>query len=426
MWMERWHSLIEQLKQQGASVHPIDIQPVATEQELQQAEEQLGIPIPTEFRQILQKYAQQVNLYWPLPDTAILPTQLTEKPSGDFGWSLADLYFPDFGGEEEPDEQQYLQFYTAHNGDAVLIKLRDESIWYWSHEEDEFDFLAPSFHAYVDHVTTLGCIGVDCGQHRQFCDAAGLNPHSAISQIWLQWFEQYRTSSLQQAKASLESLLFYVSMHGVKDPEVQEAFSLFNKEQVYQALRQKLEQDSSLWHQQAWSDVLVKVCANKAEQWVRELWQGNSDIAESLRDYLTVYCLPIEEGLALVLQDIEKDRITSYTALHRLRHFHHPSVIDWMKDYLAFPIDGWDTLLAQSQPSAELLLEWLNGHEVERLTAIRAIDYMMRQGIVPTTDVEAEKWQSLLAFWAEHEVLRKNKQLFSHALNSLDSWVLKQ
>lgn len=93
MWMERWHSLIEQLKQQGASVHPIDVQPGATEQELQQAEEQLDIPIPTEFRQILQNYAQQVNLYWSLPDTAILPEQLTDRPSGDFGWSLVDLFF---------------------------------------------------------------------------------------------------------------------------------------------------------------------------------------------------------------------------------------------------------------------------------------------------------------------------------------------
>lgn len=336
---------------------------------------------------------------------------------------LGGFIFPDFGGEEELDKQQYLQFYTAHNGDAVLIKLADESIWYWSHEEDEFDFLASSFQAYVDHVTALGCIGVDCGQHRQFCDAAGLNPYSASSQIWLQWFEQYRTSDLQQAKSSLESLLFYVSMHGMKNTEVQGLFSLFDKEQVYQALRQKIEQDSSLWHQQVWSDVLVKICADKAEQWVRGLWQETNEIAETLRDYLTACCLPMEEGLTLVLQDIEKDRITSYTALHRLRHFHHPSVIHWMKDYLAFPIDGWATLLAQSQPSAALLFEWLNGHEVERLTAIRAIDYMMRQGIAPTTVVETEKWQPLLIFWAEHEVLRKNKQLFSHALNSLDSWV---
>ena len=45
MWIERWNHLVERLKQQGACVHPIEMRPVATEQELQQVEERLGVQI---------------------------------------------------------------------------------------------------------------------------------------------------------------------------------------------------------------------------------------------------------------------------------------------------------------------------------------------------------------------------------------------
>ncbi|WP_155593915.1 SMI1/KNR4 family protein [Lysinibacillus cavernae] len=425
MWIERWHHLLKQLKCQGACIPPIEIRPVATEQELWMVEERLGVQIPKEFRHALQNCSQQVSIFWSLPDVAILPTKLVDTPSGDFGWSLRDLDFPYFGENDELNEQQYLQFYTGGNGDALLIKLEDESIWYWSHEEDVFDFLATNFHAYVDNITTLGCIGVDCGQHRQFCDENGLNVHKTSSQIWLTWLEQYVTFNLKQAKSSLESLLLYVSMHGANEVSVQEAFLRFDSGKVYQAIRNRIEQALSPSHQKAWSEVLVKVCANEAEKWVRALWQVNNDIPSWLRDYLTAHCLPANEGQLFILEDIEKDRVDAYIALCRLRHFHHPNIIEWMKSYTAFPIDGWDTLLAESQPSAETLLEWLNGSEVERLTSIRAISYMMQQGMIPTTIVDEEKWRPLLTYWTEHEVLRKNKQLFSQALNGLENWILK-
>ncbi|KUF27796.1 MULTISPECIES: SMI1/KNR4 family protein [Lysinibacillus] len=425
MWIERWQHLIKRLKWQGAYVHPIEIRAVTTEHDLQQVEARLGVQIPNEFRHLLLNCSQQVTIYWSLPDEAILPTELLDTPSGDFGWSLNDLDFPYFGGDDELHEQQYLQFFTAGNGDALLLKLEDESIWYWSHEDDEFNLLALSFPAYVDSATTLGCIGVDCGQHRQFCSGEGLDVNLTRSQIWLTWLEQYLSSNLQQAKSSLESLLHYVSMHGVRETSIQEAFWQFDKVRIYEALQQRVEQAQTPAQQKAWGEVLVTVCADEAERWVKELWQGNAELPAWLRDYLTAHCLPVDEGLALILQDIEKDNMDAYTALHRLRHFQHPNIITWMKPYVAFPIDGWDSLLAVSQPSAGTLFEWLDGSEVERLTAIRAVCYMMQQGITPTTMINEEEWRSLLAYWMEHEVLRKNKQLFSQVLNGLENWILK-
>ncbi|WP_285399495.1 SMI1/KNR4 family protein [Lysinibacillus sp. fls2-241-R2A-57] len=422
MWVERWHHLLKQLERQGAWVHPLEIKPVATEQELIIVEERLGVRIPSEFRDLLRHCSQQVGVYWSLPDEALLPIELDDIPSGDFGWSLEGLDFPYFGGDDEDSEEQlYLQFHTAGNGDALLIRIDDGSVWYWSHEEDEFDLLAGSFNDYVERVTALGCLGADCGQHRQFCSEDGLDLSLTSSQIWLKWFEQYLTLTLKQAMSNMESLLMYVSMHGVKDSKAQEAFAQFDSSEVYHTLRNKIEQSLSAADKKAWCEVLVQVCAIEAREWVRTLWNKENEMPNSLRDYLTAYCLPAEEGLSLVLQDIEKQTIDSYTALHRLRHFHNPKIITWMKHHVAFPIDGWDTLLSESQPSAELLFEWLNGSEVERQTAIRAACQMMQQGIKPTTLVDKEKWRQLLAFWKENEILRKNKQLFSQALEGLDS-----
>ncbi|MGA3676585.1 SMI1/KNR4 family protein [Lysinibacillus agricola] len=422
MWIERWQHLLKRLEQQGARVYPLEIKPVATEHELLMVEERLGVRIPSEFRNLLLHFSQQVGMYWYLPDKALLPIELDDTPSGDFGWSLEGLNFPYFGGDDEgSDEQLYLQFHTAGNGDALLIRINDGSVWYWSHEEDEFDLLAGGFHDYVERVTALGCIGADCGQHRQFCSEDGLDLSLTRSQIWLNWLEQYLTLTLKQAMSNLELLFIYVSMHGVKDPNVQEVFSQFDSSEVYHVLRNKIEQTLPPADKKVWSEVLVNVCAVEARDWVRTLWSDQNDMPSSIRDYLTAYCLPAEEGLSLVLQNIGKQTVDAYTALHRLRHFHNPNIITWMKQYVAFPIDGWDTLLLESQPSAETLFEWLNGSEVERLTAIRAACQMMQQGMKPTTLVDKEKWLQLLAFWKENEILRKNKQLFSQVLEGLDS-----
>ena len=74
-------------------------------------------------------------------------------------------------------------------------------------------------------MTALGCIGVDCGQHRQFCSENGLDIELASSQLWLTWLEQYLSSNLQQAQSGLDSLLHYVSMHGVKNKRAGDIFA---------------------------------------------------------------------------------------------------------------------------------------------------------------------------------------------------------
>lgn len=407
IWIDRWTHLLKQLEQQGAWMHPLEIKPVATEQELSMVEMWLGVPIPSEFRDVLLHCSRQVGVYWSLPDEALLPIEL-DTPLGNFGWSLEELEFPDFGGDSESeDEQLYLQFHTAGNGDALLMKVEDGSVWYWSHEEDEFDLLAWSFRDYIERVTTLGCIGVDCGQHRQFCSEDGLDLSLTNSQIWLKWLEQYVTTTWKEAIYHLDSLLIYVSMHGVKEEKVQKAFTRFDSRNVYTALRNQIEQSLRLVDKEAWCKVLVKVCATEASDWVRTFWKDQNSMPNRIRDYLTAFCLPEEEGLPLVLQDIEKEQIDSYTALHRLRHFHSSKTIAWMKPYVSFPIGGWDQLLVESRPSAETLFEWLNGSEPERLTAIRAVCQMMQQEIKPSAQVDKEKWLPLLAFWKDNEVLRK-------------------
>lgn len=110
IWIDRWTHLLKLLEQQGAWMHPLEIKPVATEQELSMVEMRLGVPIPSEFRDVLLHCSRQVGVYWSLPDEALLPIEL-DTPLGNFGWSLEELESPDFGGDSEnEDEQLYLQF----------------------------------------------------------------------------------------------------------------------------------------------------------------------------------------------------------------------------------------------------------------------------------------------------------------------------
>ncbi|MFY0518962.1 SMI1/KNR4 family protein [Lysinibacillus sphaericus] len=422
-WVERWETLLKQLEQQGAVVHPLEIQPAANEEELIKVEERIGVRIPSEFRNLLLTGARQVGVYWSLPNEALVPSNLEDMPSGDFGWSLEGLDFPYFGSDDDfSDEHHYLQFYTAGNGDALLIRIEDGSVLYWGHEDGEFDLLAPSFNAYIERVTALGCIGADCGQHRQFCGEDGLDLSRSSSQIWTDWLEQYLTLTLEQAMINLESFLIYVSMHGAEDSKVQEVFANFDSTKVYHAVQSNIVDSSKSIHMQAWSEVLVQVCAAEAADWVRSLWDSQTAVVGAIRDYLTAHCLPADEGLLLVIQDIEENPVNSYIALRRLCHFHNPEIISWMRPYVTFPIDGWEELLVESQPSAEALFAWLNGSEAERQTAIRAVCQMMHRQISPTTRVDKEKWRQLLTAWKENELLRKNKQLFDQALNALNSW----
>lgn len=430
-WIERWEVLIKQFEQRGAQVHPLVVQPAATEAELVEVEERIGIQIPSVFRSLLKQGTHEVSVYWSLPDEAILPDELEDTPSGEFGWSLRELDWPYFGGDaDDPNEQRYLQFYTAGNGDALLIKLddgeEDPSVWYWSHEEDEFDLMALSFTEYVDRVTGLGCIGVDCGQHRQFCGNDGLDLNRPASQIWRQWLDDYLTLTLDQSSGSLETLLTYASMHGAEDQAIQDAFAKFDRSEVFSALRSKVEHAQKFDSKQAWSEIIMQVSVVEAADWVRSLWHNNETVPESIRDYLTAHCLPEEEGLPLVIREVEIEgengKVYAFTALSRLRHFRSHAVIDWMKPYVTFPIDGWDTLLAVSQPSSEELLIWINGSDAERQTSLCAVSHMMEKQILPTTPVDITLWERVLSEMRDKEVLKKHKRTFDQVIMGLSSW----
>ncbi|MCM3341854.1 SMI1/KNR4 family protein [Paenibacillus sp. MER TA 81-3] len=430
-WVERWGALMKRLEQQGARVHPLEVQPPATEAELVEVEERIGIPLPSVFRTLLQQGAKEVGMYWSLPNEAMLPDELEYTPSGDFGWSLRQLDWPYFGGDEDDlDERRYLQFHTAGNGDALLIGLddgaADPSVWYWSHEEGEFDLMAPSFTEYVERVTSLGCIGADCGQHRQFCSEGGLDLGSSTAQIWTTWLDVFLTLTLEQSAASLESLLAYASMHGAEEQAVKDAFARFERTAVFDALQSRVEHAQQSDHKQAWSEVIVHVSATEAADWAKSLWHGNEAVPGWIRDYLTAHCLPEEEGLPLVIREVESEEadgsVHPYTALHRLRHFRSSAIISWMKPHVAFPIGGWDSLLAVSQPSAEELIVWLNGSNAERQTALHAVCRMMKQQIVPVTRIDVAEWEQVLSEWRDKEILRNNKRIFDEVISKLDDW----
>ncbi|MHA6529659.1 SMI1/KNR4 family protein [Paenibacillus sp. BAC0078] len=354
IWKRQWEELIEELGRQGADTR-LNIGPPAMEGELAEAEFRLGIRLPDELRSLLREGAGQAYVYWSLPDEAILPFEV----SGEVGWAVEHLEFFAFTEEDSDENQRYLNFHTAGNGDELLLDLHSPSgtaVVHWAHETAEYLLLAPSFTEFLDRVTALGCVGAEEWQYPGFCGKAGLDPELPTSRQWRAWLHQYLTLTLEQAQNDLNSLLLYTEMFGT-DKETTEAFAQYNAEEVLQAFVRRASHEQSGSNKEAIICLAGEVLGQQAAGFVRSLWSGAPPVAISRSSlaYLSALCLPEGEGLERVLTMLESSaqaqKLSGYEANSLLQFFHSRRVLDWMEDKVAYPYDGWDSLYAHSQPS---------------------------------------------------------------------------
>ena len=246
-------------------------------------------------------------------------------------------------------------FHAARNGDELLLDLASPdgqpSVVSWGHETGEFRLLAPSLGDFLDRATALGCIGADEQQYIDFCDESGLNPAGGNSRRWSFWLRQYLTLPLVQARLELPQLILYTEMHGAGQ-EVLEGYRQFSPQAVLAAwlLRIRGEQESSI--REKLLRIVGDVCGGHAAAWVRSLWTGAAPDAVSshTRAYLSAACLPGDEGLQLVFDELElrgkQSRLSGYEGNGLLKPFRSRKVIGWMEDKAAFPFGGWDELFA--------------------------------------------------------------------------------
>ncbi|WP_322924098.1 SMI1/KNR4 family protein [Paenibacillus campi] len=432
-WQSEWSELLKRLQQKGADIVMKWERP-ATESQLIELEQRLGVLLPTELRQAL-LVAAEAWMCWTLPPTAVIPFDA----NGDWGWSLQTIDWLDLWMlEAAGNSLRYLAFYEAHNGDSLVLDMQGQSaspaVLSWNHETGEFRFLAGSLQEFLERIHVLYGIGAESWQYEPFTDYSGLNvkhPHTAY---WRAWMHDYLHLTLAEARHTLERLIRYTEVSGAVHAELRAAFDAFAPERVLQAWQERIRQESDRGVREALLEYAGDLCGAHAADWVRSLWQAVPDerINASILAYLTARCLPEQEGLELVLSKLEQledtSRLNGYTANAWLKPFHSRKVIEWMsrRQRVSYPYDGWDQLFAISAPAAQDVVQWLNGSGVQRQVAITALARFADVQLIFNHDDEVQHTRRLLECELEQAVTKKEKKLIGGALLALDKVKLER
>jgi len=479
-WTEEWSLIAGQITdrsgQRGGSFYSFADD---TESLIAEIERRLSLPLPEDLKDLIRFGAVHAQIDWSFPDGILIPFR--EVSEGDLGWNIQDADFPDFFDENGEDvaRRRYLAFHTAGNGDLLLFDLESaagSAVVSWSHEEDEFRLLAPSLPDFFERITKLGLIGAYGDSYVPFLGADGLEPDGTNGQLWQAWLKDYRELQWEDVQNDLPAALRLFEMIASDDPELtprREIGPLLKEyHSVEDILREWTARGEEPQPKRNRRDRLILIgeaMGSDAADWVRTLWTakagGESLSTESLPPSLqatdagrepaarlkadaeskarlslppgadtgvlhrlAAACLPEDEGLPLVLRDIEYEarqsggRISPPT--RSLAAFRSRRVIPWMEPHVSFPFDGWDTLLAASRPQAEDLIRWLQSADALRMTAVSAIGMLPQDEIPdlfagPNGHAEQNELLRLLGALHASAVLRKEKAAISEAIAAL-------
>lgn len=174
------------------------VEPPATESEIQRAEQQLNVKLPVEIRDFFLKFSKNCELNAYLPDSFELPDELCGIFSATFRISLdeiveAELSRGDWQTECFPDEEdEYdrvwhnkLGLMTVGNGDVIALDIGSDSgevpVVYLSHEGDESHgcILGKTFNDYFEALILVGACGNEDWQILPFCNdmESGIDPN---------------------------------------------------------------------------------------------------------------------------------------------------------------------------------------------------------------------------------------------------------
>lgn len=179
-------------------------QPVASEQQVQTIEQQLGLALPTGLRDFFLHATSKISWRWFLPENneQWLPEIFREIFSGQLSVDLLELValeqmrqewikevFYHLDDEYDRIWQQKLVFMEVGNGDFLAIELADEhqgKVVYLSHDGDEMHgrYLADNFQDYLLRMSKLGFVGAECWQWFCFLEQDGINPSGEYAHLW--------------------------------------------------------------------------------------------------------------------------------------------------------------------------------------------------------------------------------------------------
>ncbi|WP_058830244.1 SMI1/KNR4 family protein [Paenibacillus polymyxa] len=464
--LEKLGGIAERLRQGGMPDVVYQWTKGISEEELTELEERLQVPLPASLSELI-KWCGSLHLLWCLPQHCIVADEpacsyessngLKQKPNildditGEFGWNHEYIsYFTSYGENTDStaDEQRYLILNYNGAGDPILLdratSATEPAVFCYEHELDRFTLLAESLPTYIE--TMLALHGLWLWDWSNVLDEHGIQLDSPPLQLWQRWLNTFCTMKLEDAARSLETLIHYTTMHGVDHPAVLQAFQAYDPKDIFLAWEQRIQRNPAQFA--TWAFFIGETAGIGAADWVRSLWEPDTDITQawnssasnnihaerafvSTRAYLSARCLPEQEGLENVYNDLmqhtAKDgKLEGYTVSGQLQHFHSPQVIDWMRDKVNHPVDGWAVLFAYSRPTAEQVIEWLSSNELHQKIATEALDIMIQRDLLP--GLEADVWASisnLLHASLQLVMLKKDKRRIEAVLEQLSDLKLR-
>lgn len=169
----------------------------ATESEIKQIEEQIGMPLPKDLREFFLHFSKECELSVFLPEDFKLPAELRNIFSACFIISLDEVTvaeasrkgwiencFPDENDEYDRIWHNKLGIMTVGNGDVIALDIGENpenpSVIYLSHDDGEGHgyILGETFSKYFESLLFVGACGNEDWQMLPFCDdkKSGINP----------------------------------------------------------------------------------------------------------------------------------------------------------------------------------------------------------------------------------------------------------
>lgn len=205
--VQQWRNTVDAVQQLGGLEIQLEIDDPATEAEVEAVEQELGMPLPSSFRDALRTFSKSVSLFWLLPDHGLLGEPFEQSAYGSCRWSLGEIseaeairqlcvdeVFPSWGipgAESRWDDA--LAFHQTDFGDLIAIDLSEtdkQPVIYLRHDDDTYNRckLGTDFQDFLSRWAPLGCPGGDCGQWTPFVQSeeSYIDPNCANAVQWKQ------------------------------------------------------------------------------------------------------------------------------------------------------------------------------------------------------------------------------------------------
>ncbi|WP_203363702.1 SMI1/KNR4 family protein [Bacillus sp. REN10] len=410
-----------------------------SDSELTELEQQLRVTLPQQLWELLQG-CRSLTYFWDLPDSVMEPDTLPAM-SGEMGWSSIEVgWFEDPIDMEcvgESDDRRYLSFSSSRASNPVMLDAKNNfSVVCFLHEEGEIVTLAPNLETFIQIIIQL--YGAWIWNWTDVTNEHGIDLKCEALQQWQTWMTRFLTASLEEV-TGLEKLIEYTLYHGIESKKIQQAYQVYEPIEIFDAWYDRMVRDPS--HFSYWTKMMGTTAKEGAADWVRSLWETNvfgmylnsedpviqtEDELRIIRARLSYHALPEKEALDRIFQDLElqaltyKQKMNGFDANAQLARFHSHRVIAWMKSWVRNPIDGWDSLFASSNPTAAIMMEWLEESEICEKVAVSALLIMLKKDTLPVmNETEKEALKTKLIHIQAQSILRTYKRKIEEIIAKL-------